>query len=308
MLENENNTMNFVIGAGNIFQFTIRFNEPSEIHCYLSDGTVSRELTSVEFSVEAKTSYENGADITLLITPIPTGKTLIVERKVPYKQMTSLPNAGKLPSETLEVQLDKLVMMMQQMKDALSRSVVFPPGSAQTVEALIQSMQDRLELAMTAADSAADAQAATLILKDAAQSIKDDVQTLSDNIAAAIANKAENTFSNAVATLDFITDFWMAEDGLTWYAKYRSGRVDQGGYVVAPTSGSLSSTVTFPVPFETMPASLTAQELGTNTDALYDMSRISNVTNNAFIYAHHAAAGNPDLGFFWHASGKKATT
>jgi len=146
------------------------------------------------------------------------------------------------------------------------------------------------------------------ILEATVSDIQTDLTTAEGDIAALEADNPGKDFSKAAATLDFITDFWTATDGLTWYKKYRSGFVEQGGYVVAPTSGSLSSIVTYPVPFVTMPASLLAQELGTNTDALYDLSRISNVTDDAFIYAHHAAAGNPDMGFFWYASGKAATT
>ena len=104
MLETTSNKIVYEIKSDSkIFAFPIRFFQPSDIVCYLDNVELEN---GVDFSVETKTDYSSGANITLNI-PVSAGSKLAILRILPEIQETSLPEYGKLPSTSLEKQLDK---------------------------------------------------------------------------------------------------------------------------------------------------------------------------------------------------------
>ncbi len=60
----------------------------------------------------------------------PLGYTIAVMRVLPITQDINLPENGKLPSTGVEAQMDKTIMICQQMQEELSRAVKVPPGGA----------------------------------------------------------------------------------------------------------------------------------------------------------------------------------
>lgn len=142
MIETTENKRVYTVGTSPAFAFDLSFFAVEEIHCYVSQGGTAVELQrGVDFSVERKASYEGGATVTLseqptqnLPTGLPTGATLAIEREMKLTQELSLPRYGKLPSEELEKQLDKLTMICQQLQSRLARSMVLPPTHTETDE------------------------------------------------------------------------------------------------------------------------------------------------------------------------------
>lgn len=128
MVESTENKVVFKVGSERIFPFHLAFFEKADIHCYVSLNDAVRELTAEEFSVENKSDYSEGANITLNISVEPEAVLTIV-REMKMVQQLSLPENGRLPSKPMENQFDRIVMMIQQLKEALGRSLVLNHGN-----------------------------------------------------------------------------------------------------------------------------------------------------------------------------------
>ena len=135
MIENTNCKVTYTVGESAVFSFPYRFFNASDIQCYLyTPGSESEEVLvrNTDFSVEVKSDYSSGAEITLLRDPLPVGSKFTILRSVPITQTLALPLLGKLPSAALEVQLDRLVMMLQQLEEQLRLCIKIPYGSSIT--------------------------------------------------------------------------------------------------------------------------------------------------------------------------------
>lgn len=137
MLESTGNKVSYILADNPVFTFPYRFFQPEDIHCYILDesGVEKTLLINQDFSVENKSDYSSGANITLVTsgTPnlpsgIPAGAVLTICRELSFTQTLSLPNLGKLPSSSMEKTLDSIVMMIQQLAEALSRCYMISHG------------------------------------------------------------------------------------------------------------------------------------------------------------------------------------
>ena len=63
--------------------------------------------------------------------PLPDGQTFTIVREMAITQGVSLPNTGKLPTLSLEKQLDRQIMICQQLKEAQTRTVKLPITSTE---------------------------------------------------------------------------------------------------------------------------------------------------------------------------------
>ncbi len=158
MIENQDSKRIFTVGTSAVFPFNVRFFKPDNLRCYLENGQGNSELLTldVDYSVEVKASYLSGATVRLLRYPLPSGKKLVIQRILPLTQDISLPNGGKLPSESLEYQLDKVVMMLQQLQEAINRAVIGDPisGNQYDWDAFYLQLQEAVNRANQAADKA----------------------------------------------------------------------------------------------------------------------------------------------------------
>ena len=128
MIETTTNKMVYVVADNPVFAFPIPFFVPGDIHCYLYDGDTETELVrDDDFTVEVKADYSSGANVTLLV-PLVSGNKLTIVREVPLTQDVNLPEYGKLPTAPLEAQLDKFIMICQQLKEVAARSFAVPHG------------------------------------------------------------------------------------------------------------------------------------------------------------------------------------
>lgn len=128
MIETTTNKVVYVVADNPLFAFPIPFFAPSDIHCYLYDGDNETELVrGTDFTVETQDDYSHGANVTLLGTLVP-GNKLTIAREVPMTQDVNLPEYGKLPTTALEEQLDKFIMICQQLKEISARSFAVPHG------------------------------------------------------------------------------------------------------------------------------------------------------------------------------------
>ena len=128
----------FLIGSDTVFDFGHRIFSPSDITCYVYNPDTKTETTltsGTDFSVGLKpetTDYSNGARVTLLTEQPAAGKLTVVRTVLP-EQGVSLPNFGKIPSESLEAQLDRTIASVQQLHDTVQLAYKIPYGQSGTI-------------------------------------------------------------------------------------------------------------------------------------------------------------------------------
>ena len=141
-------------GSTTVFPFTFALNaEDGEyVGVYVTnDDDVSEKTTNFTIDTTAKTvTYPNAGD------PLATGKKITLRREIPNEQELNLENLGPFFAEDVEGELDRIVMMIQQIYETNSRAITTDMASDETPE----EFKDRL-LASSEAAAASAAAAAT---------------------------------------------------------------------------------------------------------------------------------------------------
>lgn len=141
MLESPIVKEQFLIGTDTVFDFGVKIFDPADVSCYVYDPDTSTEYqlnSGTDFSVGMKpgtTDFENGARITLLTEQPANGKLTIIRSVVPA-QRVALPNFGKIPSESLETQLDQNTAGVQQLTEIVKLCYKIPYGQSGTLTPL----------------------------------------------------------------------------------------------------------------------------------------------------------------------------
>lgn len=157
----------YTVGTEAVYPFPVRFLAAEDIRCFLLQNGEERELTAgTEFRVEVKADYSTGANITLLLDPLPQGATLAILRDTPVKQLLSLPEFGKLPASGLEQSLDKLTMIVQELSEVAGRCIKVPVTNREEDPGEVyRSIQTAPEFAEKAEEFAAEASRAVVQIK-----------------------------------------------------------------------------------------------------------------------------------------------
>lgn len=112
-----------------------------------------------------------GGKVTLADGKVPAGATLAIESAVPLTQELDLSNTATVDTEATEGQLDRMVQMIQQLGDGLSRAVKVNATDSGTPEDLLGSLYKARDDAKDAATAAtASEQAAATSALQAASS------------------------------------------------------------------------------------------------------------------------------------------
>lgn len=116
-------------GATLAFSFPYKFFADADLVVL-----VKVDSTGVETTKTLTTHYtcsgagvEAGGTVTMVTAPA-TGETLIIYRDKSAIQELDIGENGKIPSDNLEKQIDKLVMMIQRNKNKLARGITLPEG------------------------------------------------------------------------------------------------------------------------------------------------------------------------------------
>ena len=96
-----------------------------------------------------------GGKVTLADGKVPAGATLAIESAVPLTQELDLSNTATVDTEATEGQLDRMVQMIQQLDDGLSRAVKVNATDSGTPEDLLASLYKARDDAKDAATAAA---------------------------------------------------------------------------------------------------------------------------------------------------------
>jgi len=100
---------------------------------------------------------------------------------------------------------------------------------------------------------------------------------------------------------DYVVDSWHASDGTSWYRKWKSGWIEQGGWI-----SSSSSSVTFPTPFADSCLSFIASKYGAMDPCSYYFGTDQLTKTGAVIiwgYNGWGCSGTAITKFYWEAKG-----
>lgn len=152
-----------------------------------------------------------GGKVTLADGKVPAGATLAIESAVPLTQELDLSNTATVDTEATEGQLDRMVQMIQQLGDGLSRAVKVNATDSGTPEDLLASLYK-------ARDDAKDAATAATASEQAAEGSEQAAAT-SASQAAASAQAAAGHEQAARRLLEDAQDSYLNINSLTAEAK-----------------------------------------------------------------------------------------
>lgn len=138
-------------GVQTDFPFAFRALEASHIAVYIGD-----EQVTTGFTVELA---ETGGTVRFTIAP-GSGKSLAILRATPFDQQTDIQDNQAFLPEIVETALDKLTMLVQQLKEELSRCVKIAVASGEKPESVIAMILGAKDMALDSASTAASAAAA----------------------------------------------------------------------------------------------------------------------------------------------------
>lgn len=145
-------------GVQKTFPVVFRFLRAGDLGVYWAENSqienVKYELNK-DYTVAGNDgSFENGGTVTFATAP-PAGR-LAIRREIPYTQESNYTPNGDIPAETLEGNLDKAVMLIQQLKEELERCIKVAIASGESPEALLKSIFMAKDSALTAAQASAN--------------------------------------------------------------------------------------------------------------------------------------------------------
>ena len=114
-------------GAQRAFPTQIYVVRAEDIQVFLRTNTDDIEqVLGTNYSISG---LEGPITVTMTAAPA-QGVTVLVVRRVPYLQTTSIRNQGGFFPDVVEIALDRLTMMVQQLFTLIRRGVRVPPGEA----------------------------------------------------------------------------------------------------------------------------------------------------------------------------------
>jgi len=140
-------------GSTTVFPYTFALNEDDSeyVGVYIANETgVSEPTDNFTIDTNAGTvTYPKVGD------PLEVGYKIVIRREIPNEQELNLENLGPFFAEDIEAELDRIVMMVQQLQESDDRSVKVDMSSDITPDQLLEEIADSVEAAATSASNAA---------------------------------------------------------------------------------------------------------------------------------------------------------
>lgn len=184
-------------GAGlKTFSFSFKIFEETDVYVATSSSDLEAAVNlsyGTDYSVTMNSDQDAapGGSVTLT-NGLAAGQILVIGSALAYTQETQLTNFSRFPPEIINTALDRIVVQIQQIVEALDRTVKVPATSSTTPEQLIEKLlsaqNDSRKFADAAEKSAEEAKKSeeqTKAYAEAATSlvpVKDEIKTVADNI------------------------------------------------------------------------------------------------------------------------------
>jgi hypothetical protein len=219
--------------------------------------SVLTELSNTVYSITGL-GASAGGEVTYPLTgsPIAATKRLVIWRALALTQDTNLTNQTPYYPETLEEQLDRLVMMIQQLNEEVNRALKVTQGAAIDPDAFIEELQlgaavATAQAAIATAQAASASASAALIQPIETQiialgAVTANITTVADNIALMQSVAGSLPISiDKLSDVDIVTVAPVTGEGLVWAAtKFVPGPAGGGMFrgnngVVGSRSGDI---------------------------------------------------------------------
>lgn len=144
-------------GSTTVFPFTFALNvdDGEYVGVYVTnDDDVSEPTANFLIDTNAQTvTYPKTGD------PLETGKKITLRREIPNEQELNLENLGPFFAEDVEAELDRIVMMIQQIAEVNNRAITTDMASDETPEEFKDRLLASSEAAAQSAAAAAESEA-----------------------------------------------------------------------------------------------------------------------------------------------------
>ena len=184
-------------GAGlKTFSFSFKIFEETDVYVATSSSDLEAAVNlsyGTDYSVTMNSDQDAapGGSVTLT-NGLAAGQILVIGSALAYTQETQLTNFSRFPPEIINTALDRIVVQIQQIVDALDRTVKVPATSSTTPEQLIEKLlsaqNDARKFADAAEKSAEEAKKSEEKTKEYAEAatvivpFKDEIKTVAGNI------------------------------------------------------------------------------------------------------------------------------
>ena len=120
MIESTQTKVSYKIGSNTVFPFPFKFFEPEDIKVKVNGNLIKQ---GVDYNVERKESYQNGSNV-ILKSVYDSKADIVIFRELPLKQLTDLPEFGKLSAEAIENEFDRCIMICQELAEKLTHALM----------------------------------------------------------------------------------------------------------------------------------------------------------------------------------------
>lgn len=103
---------------------------PADLKVYVTSPDGTETLLSTGYTLNASATVLTYPTVASGLAPLATGWTITLVRATPLTQEIDLIRQGDLDAEVLEQGYDKLTLLLQEMREVLSRSIKFPVSSS----------------------------------------------------------------------------------------------------------------------------------------------------------------------------------
>lgn len=189
-------------GAGlKTFSFSFKIFEETDVYVATSSSDLEAAVNlsyGTDYSVTMNSDQDAapGGSVTLT-NGLAAGQILVIGSALAYTQETQLTNFSRFPPEIINTALDRIVVQIQQIVEALDRTVKVPATSSTTPEQLIEKLlsaqNDSRKFADAAEKSAEEAKKSEEKTKEYAEAatvivpFKDEIKTVAGNIVPVVA-------------------------------------------------------------------------------------------------------------------------
>lgn len=199
------------------FAFSFKIFEPTDVAVVVAssgeqDTSGSRLTYGTDFAVSMNSDQDTtpGGTVTLK-TALTLGQTLSVVSAVPYDQTTQLTNYSRFPPEIINTALDRTVVLIQQLKEAMGRAITVPETSSKTGD---QFRDEILNLAANAEDWANTSASSAAAAAQSAADAKTTLATIKTETDAQI-KRVEESGDSQVKRIETATDGTLANIGVS---------------------------------------------------------------------------------------------
>jgi hypothetical protein len=146
---------NVYVGNGSVtvFPYTFALNN--------DDGEYVKVVVTDETGAETEVSNYRVDTTDTTVTypypsgdPLPSGHKITLKREIPNTQELNLENQGPFFAKDIEMEFDRVVMMIQQLGEMVGRAVKVSVSSSETPDEIINSIFESKSAAMQAAENA----------------------------------------------------------------------------------------------------------------------------------------------------------